>query len=124
MTDAERIYQLMVLTARADGRVDPRELAVADELVRETPELSELKDREGLALAARRLLKQKGLIGAVQELAIPISQEMRELAFTCCGRILAADGVVAGPELEVIGQLRRTFGYSLFEIERVVLKPR
>ena len=115
----------MVLTALADGRIDPRETDVAARLVRETAELQALSDRGQLSKDARELLKRKGLIGAVQELAVAIGDaRSRELAVVCCARVLAADGVVAGPELEVMGQLRRSMGYSVEELEHIIASSR
>ena len=114
MTDAERIYQLMVITARADDTVDPREAKAIAAIVGDTPDLQRLPDRGGLARAARELLDAKGLAAAVREVAAPIAgDDARKLAVRCCTRVLAADGVVARAELELIGQLRRAFGYTL-----------
>ena len=121
MNDAERIYQLMVLTARADETVDPREARAIAGIIRDTDELQDVGDRAALARAARALLERKGLIAAVREVATPIAAaDARLLAVRCCARVLAADGVVAGAELEVMGQLRRCFGYSVEEIEEII----
>jgi hypothetical protein len=124
VTDAERIYQLMVLTARADDTVDPRESRVMAEIVTDTPELHDLGERAALTRAARGLLESKGLIAAVREVAMPIVEpDARLLAVRCCARVLAADGVVAGAELEVMGQLRRCFGYTVEDIEDILMDP-
>ena len=121
MTDAERIYQLMVLTARADDTVDPREARAMAEIVTDTPELQYLGDRAALTRSARGLVERKGLIAAVREVAMPIIEPAaRLLAVRCCARVLAADGVVAGAELEVMGQLRRCFGYTVEDIEEIL----
>jgi hypothetical protein len=86
----------------------------------DTPELHGL-DRAALTRAARENLERKGLVTAVRELAAPMTDpKARLLAVRCCARVLAADGVVAGAELEVIGQLRRSFGYSVDEIEEIL----
>ena len=77
MTDAERIYQLMVVTARADETVDAREARVMVGIVNDTAALQELGDRAALTRAARSLL-------------------------------------------EVMGQLRRCFGYTVEEIETII----
>ena len=77
MTDAERIYQLMVVTARADETVDAREARVMAGIVNDTAALQELGDRAALTRAARGLL-------------------------------------------EVMGQLRRCFGYTVEEIETII----
>ena len=77
MTDAERIYQLMVVTARADETVDAREARVMVGIVNDTAALQELGDRSALTRAARSLL-------------------------------------------EVMGQLRRCFGYTVEEIETII----
>lgn len=124
MTDAERIYQLMVLTARADETVDPREARVMSAIVNDTPELHAL-DRGALTRAARGALDRQGLVGAVRELAAPIADPgARLLAVRCCARVLAADGVVAGAELEVMGELRRCFRYTVEEIEEILTAQR
>jgi hypothetical protein len=120
VTDPERIYQLMILTACADGRVDRRESSTMSRLLSHTPELHAVRNQKKLARAARDLLERRGLIGAVQELAIPIAAELHPLTVACCARVLAADGVVAGAELEIMGQLRRTFGYALHDIEELI----
>jgi len=77
VTDAERIYQLMVVTARADETVDAREARVMVGIVNDTAALQELGDRAALTRAARSLL-------------------------------------------EVMGQLRRCFGYTVEEIETII----
>jgi len=77
VTDAERIYQLMVVTARADETVDAREARVMAGIVNDTAALQELGDRAALTRAARGLL-------------------------------------------EVMGQLRRCFGYTVEEIETII----
>ena len=121
MTDSERIYQLMVLTARADETVDPREARVMASIVQQTADLQGLSDRAGLARAARVLLDQNGLAAAVGEIAGPIVDPgFRELAVQCCARVLAADGAVATSELDLMTALRRSFGYTVEEIERIL----
>ena len=121
MTDAERIYQLMVVMARADETVDAREARVMAGIVNDTAALQELGDRAALTRAARGLLERKGLSAAVRDLATPISAaNSRLLAIRCCARVLAADGVVADAELEVMGQLRLCFGYTVEEIETII----
>jgi len=77
VTDAERIYQLMVLTARADETVDAREARVMAGIVDDTAELQGLGDRAALTRAARSLLERKGLIAAGRpQYVVRIDREM------------------------------------------------
>jgi tellurite resistance protein len=121
MTDGARIYQLMVLTAIADGHLDTAEQSTAARLLHETPELQGIEGRPALAKAARELMDRTGLAAAVEEIAAPIQDPAaRRLAIVCCGAMLKADGRFALEEVAVMSQLRRTFGLSIEEWERMI----
>ena len=115
------IHGLLVLTAWADGRIVEPELAVEQAILDDVPELAALEDRRGLGAAAKRALDELGLDAAVAQIAEPLRErEDQELAFICCVRILEADGVIAPEEFRVLRILRRLFGFSQDEVNRLI----
>jgi len=111
----------LVLTAWADGRIVAPELLVENAILGEVPELTALYDKRGLADAAKRALDELGLDAAVAQIAEPLrAREDQELAFVCCVRILEADGVIAPEEFRVLRILRRLFGFTQDEVNRLI----
>ena len=47
-------------------------------------------------------------------------REDQELAFVCCVRMLEADGVIAPEEFRVLRILRRLFGFSVDDVNRMM----
>ena len=118
---ARSIHGLLVLTAWADGRIVVPELEVEQKILDDVPELAALDDRRGLGDAAKRTLDEMGLDAAVAQIAEPLrAREDQELAFTCCVRILEADGVIAPEEFRVLRILRRLFGFTQDEVNRLI----
>ena len=118
---AESIYGLLVLTAWADAHLHPAELLEEHEILGEVPELAALPDKPGLADAAKEALDQLGVGPAVAKIAEPLqTPEDQELAFTCCVRILEADRVIALEEFRVLRVLRRLFGLTQPQIDRLL----
>jgi uncharacterized tellurite resistance protein B-like protein len=115
------IHGLLVLTAWADGRIVAPEIAMEQVILDELPELAALEDRRGLGDAAKRTLDELGLDAAVAQIAGPLqTREDQELAFVCCVRILEADGVIAPEEFRVLRILRRLWGFSQDEVNRLI----
>jgi len=118
---ARSIHGLLVLTAWADGHIVAPELLVEDAIVGEVPGLAALYDKRGLADAAKQALDELGLDAAVAQIAAPLrTREDQELAFTCCVRILEADGAIAPEEFRVLRILRRLFGFTQDEVNRLI----
>lgn len=118
---ARSIHGLLVLTAWADGRIVAPEVLVEHAVVAEVPELTYLYDKRGLADAAKRALDELGLDAAVAQIAEPLrTRADQELAFLCCVRMLEADGVIAPEEFRVLRILRRLFGFTEDEINRIM----
>ena len=118
---ARSIHGLLVLTAWADGRIVVPELEVEQKILDDVPELAALEDRRGLGDAAKRTLDELGLDAAVAQIAEPLrAREDQELAFTCCVRILEADGVIAPEEFRVLRILRRLFGFTQDEVNELI----
>ena len=118
---ARSIHGLLVLTAWADGRIVAPEVLVEHAIMAEVPELAALYDKRGLADAAKRALDELGLDAAVAQIAEPLgTREDQELAFVCCVRMLEADGIIAPEEFRVLRILRRLFGFSVDEVNRMM----
>ena len=118
---ARSIHGLLVLTAWADGQIAAPEVLVEHAILAEVPELAALNDKRGLADAAKRALDELGLDAAVAQIAEPLrTRQDQELAFLCCVRMLEADGVIAPEEFRVLRILRRLFGFSLGEVNRIM----
>jgi len=118
---ARSIHGLLVLTAWADGQIVAPEVLVEHAILAEVPELAALYDKRGLADAAKRALDELGLDAAVAQIAEPLrTRQDQELAFLCCVRMLEAHGVIAPEEFRVLRILRRLFGFSLGEVNRIM----
>jgi hypothetical protein len=118
---ARSIHGLLVLTAWADGRIVAPEVLVEHAVMAEVPELAALYDKRGLADAAKRALDELGLDAAVAQIAEPLrTREDQELAFVCCVRMLEADGVIAPEEFRVLRILRRLWGFSVHDVNRMM----
>lgn len=120
-TRARRIYELMVLTAWADGHVHPTEATAIREIAAALPELKDLGDRLEISRAAKERLDQKGLDAAVREAAMDLADPAeRELAFRCCAKVLEADGEVEGEEAEVLAILQEVFSLTSEDVQRLL----
>lgn len=121
MSDSARIYQLMVLTAWADGHLHALEQRMAGHLLLEVPSLRGLEGRDQLAKEALALLSKAGVRGAVDELASGLDGYAAQRdALTCCARVLAADGRIAVEEFAVISVLRQRFAFSVEDVQRIL----
>jgi uncharacterized tellurite resistance protein B-like protein len=115
------IYGLLVLTAWADGLIHPNEILVEHAILDELPELKALDDKRGIANEAKATLDENGLDAAVADMAAPLSaREDQELAFSCCVRILEADGIIAPAEFRVMRILRRLWGFTQDDVNRLI----
>jgi uncharacterized tellurite resistance protein B-like protein len=121
--DAARIYQLMVLTAWADGHLHELEQRMAGHILLDAPELHGLQDRDGLAKSALDKLESLGIRAAVEEVSsgLTTAREQR-LAIVCCARVLAADGRIAPEEFAVISQLRQKFSMTVTEVRAILVE--
>jgi hypothetical protein len=124
MTHEERarsIYGLLVLTAWADGLIHPNEILVEHAILDELPDLKALEDKRAIAGEAKTTLDEKGLDAAVQAMAALLTaREDQEMAFSCCVRILEADGIIAPPEFRVMRILRRLWGFTQDDVNRLI----
>jgi uncharacterized tellurite resistance protein B-like protein len=121
LSQASSIYQLMILTAWADGQLDAAEALVTHDLLARMPELQRVSERDELARAAKEKLDSLGLVAALTDAARGLRDDaQREQAFLCCARVLEADGKIALEEFRVLGTLRQLFGLSDEAVERLL----
>ena len=121
--DAHRIYQLLVLSMWADGRVDDAEQHALRALLATAPLADVGAEAERLALEARALLDSSGLSAAVTEIAGGLrDRPAQELAFVSCARVLEADRHIAQQEFQVLARLKAQFGLGAADVARL-LRP-
>jgi uncharacterized tellurite resistance protein B-like protein len=121
MTAAPRIYQLMVLTAWADGKVQPGEALAVQRIAASEPALSGLGNRGELARAIRESIDRQGVEASIREAASAIVDRAdRELAFRCCARVLHADGDLAAEDAEALATLQEVFALSGADVQRLL----
>ena len=121
MSSAPRIYQLMVLTAWADGKVQPGEALAVQKIAATEPGLAGLGNRGELARATRESINRQGVEAAIREAASAIADRAdRELAFRCCARVLHADGDLAAEDAEALATLQEVFDFSSADVQRLL----
>ncbi|HUJ28414.1 MAG TPA: tellurite resistance TerB family protein [Myxococcales bacterium] len=122
--NARALYELMMITAWADGRLDMSETLVAEAVVNDVPEIMAVPDRREISQRARQQLQQHGLREALKQAAANLGEAWhRELAFICCARVLEADGIIAQEEFTVLIELRKLFGLKPEDVQRLLTKP-
>jgi uncharacterized tellurite resistance protein B-like protein len=118
---ARRIYELMVLTAWADGHVEAAEALAVHEMVAEHAAFKEIGSKSEISRGVKALIDAKGLDAALLEIAGGLTlREDRELAFRCCARVLESDGEVAAEEAEALADLQEAFGFSGEDVKRLM----
>jgi tellurite resistance protein len=117
---AKRIYELMVLTAWADGKVEASEAMVVHELVSE-PAFKAIGSKSELSKAVKARIDAQGLDAALRELAAALEDRSdRELAFRYCAKVLDADGEVGAEEAEVLATLQELFSFTPDDVKRLM----
>ena len=118
---AQRIYQLMVLTAWADGKVEASEALVVHEVVSSIAELKEVPKKGELSKGVKARIEAVGLDAALRELAAGLADTAhKELAFRSCAQVLEADGDVDQAEAEVLGTLQELFSLGPADVKRLL----
>lgn len=120
---ARAVYELMMITAWADGRLDMSETLVAEAVVNDVPEMQSVHDKREVSQRARQRLQEHGLREALKQVAAELGEAWhRELAFVCCARVLEADGIIAQEEFTVLIELRELFGLKPEDVQRLLAK--
>jgi hypothetical protein len=121
MVDAKRIHELMVLTAWANGKVEPSEALALHKLVASNPHLHALPDKPETAKKMKARIDEVGLDPAVREVAAAVADRSdREIAFSLCARVLDADGDLSLEEADVLSSLQEVFGFSGEDVTRLM----
>jgi uncharacterized tellurite resistance protein B-like protein len=120
MRNARQIYELMVLTAWADGRVQPEEALAVHRIVAGDAAFAQLANKGEISRAVKARIDEQGLESALRETASAIPEDDRELAFRYCARVLNADGEMVAEDAEVLGSLQELFGLSGEVVKRLM----
>jgi tellurite resistance protein len=114
---ARRVYELMVLTAWADGKVEPNEALTVREIVAGFPDIG---NKSELSRAVKKRIDEKGFEDALRETAAAVTDRAeRELAFRCCARVLNA-GEMDAADLEALASLQELFSLSGEDVKRLM----
>ena len=118
---ARKIYELMVLTAWADGKVEAAEALAVHEVVTSDPAFKDIGSKSEISRSVKARIDEKGLEDAIRETAHGLdAREDRELAFRCCAKVLDADGDVAAEEATALATLQELFGLSGDDVKRLM----
>jgi hypothetical protein len=124
MPDVERsrrIYELIVLTAWADGKVAAAEALAVHEIVARVPALRDIGSKSELSKGVKARIDAQGLDAALREAAAAIvEREDRELAFRCCARVLDADGGLGAEDADALATLQELFAFSGDDVKRLM----
>ncbi len=121
MNDPQRIYELIILTAWADGRIEPAEALAVREIVASQPAFAALARRGDVTRTTKQKIDQIGLDAAVRETAAALTTRAdQELAFRCCARVLDADKDMQAEEAEVLATLQELFAFSPADVKRLL----
>jgi uncharacterized tellurite resistance protein B-like protein len=120
MQDARRIYELMVLTAWADGKVQAEEALAVHRIAAADPAFAQVGNKSEISRAIQKRISEKGLDASLREAASAIAEADRELAFRCCARVLSADGDLAVEDAQVLDTLQELFSLSGEAVKRLM----
>jgi tellurite resistance protein len=119
---AKHVVELMVLTAWADGRFVGSEAIAIHKLSAGLPELRDVGPTDEICARAKERLDRVGMEASVREAAQGLrTAKYRELAFQCCAKVSAADGLFVPEESAVLSQLQDLFGYSTEDVKRLLV---
>ena len=118
---ANSIYQLMVLTAWADGKVEASEALAVHEIVGSSPIFKDIGSKSDLSKAIKARIDQQGIDAALRETAAVLKDRTdQELAFRFCAQVLDADGEMGAEEAEALGTLQEVFALSGEDVKRLM----
>jgi hypothetical protein len=119
---AQRVVQLMVLSAWADGVVAGSEAIAIQKMVSGIPLLHQVGPIAELCRDTRTQMVEDGLDHCLIAAAGALrDREYRELAFQCCARVMGADNVLAIEEEEVLKKLQQLFALSSDDMRRLLV---
>jgi uncharacterized tellurite resistance protein B-like protein len=117
---AERVVELMVLAAWADGRVEGSEAIAIQRLVATCPLLEHLGPIGAIGNTTRARLRERGMDACLAEACAALKDvEYRELAFQCCARVMGADRAFPVEEESVLDRVQSLLGIDAHAAERL-----
>jgi hypothetical protein len=116
-----QVFRAVVLAAFADGKPGLEELKMIKELVALHPDFARFHKPQELVLETYQLIKEHGTEALLDQIAQGLPQrEYQELAFQLAAKVVAADGVTAGGEAMLLGELQERFGFSHADVLRLL----
>jgi tellurite resistance protein len=121
MPDAKRIYELMVMTAWTDGKVEAKEALAVHDIAQAMPDFKALEGKAELSKKMKARIDEIGLDAAVREKAAEVTDRLdQEMAFRFCARVLNADSDLSLEEANVLSALQEVFGFSGEDVKRLM----
>lgn len=119
---AAAIFELMIMTALADGRVEGAEALAIRKLLETTEALQGFGSTAEIGKQVRNRVQLLGLEESVRGAAARVEdREHQELAFQCCARVMGADGNFAGEEAQMLALLQEAFGLGTEDVRRLLV---
>jgi tellurite resistance protein len=121
-SEAERVIELMILAAWADGRVEGSEALAIQRLVAGSPLLLHVRPIADIGADTRVRLREKGMDRCLEEAcdALP-DRAYRELAFQCCAKVMGADRAFPVEEESVLRKLQALLGLDAADAGRLLV---
>jgi tellurite resistance protein len=121
-SEAERVIELMILAAWADGRVEGSEALAIQRLVAGSPLLLHVRPIADIGADTRVRLREKGMDSCLAEAcaALP-DRAYRELAFQCCAKVMGADRAFPVEEESVLRKLQDLLGLDAADAGRLLV---
>jgi uncharacterized tellurite resistance protein B-like protein len=121
-SQAERVVELMVLAAWADGRVEGSEAIAIQRLVSTCPLLEDLGPVAAISHATRARLGARGMEACLAEACAALKDvEYREVAFQCCAKVMGADRAFPAEEESVLDRIQALLGIDAHAAERLLV---
>jgi tellurite resistance protein len=121
-SQAERVVELMVLAAWADGHVEGSEAIAIQRLVSTCPLLEHVGPIGKISDATRARLRERGMEACLQEACAGVKDvEYRELAFQCCAKVMGADRAFPAEEEGVLERIQALLGVDAHAAERLLV---
>jgi uncharacterized tellurite resistance protein B-like protein len=119
---AERVVELMVLAAWADGRVEGSEAIAIQRLVSTSGLLEHVGAIATISDATRARLRERGMEACLEEACAALKDvEYRELAFQCCARVMGADRAFPAEEESVLDRIQALIEIDGHAAERLLV---
>ena len=118
---ARHVFELMILTAMADGERGGAEAKSVAGLRKTTPMLAALPDVATIGREIDERAKAAGVETASREVAGKITdRDVQETAFRLCAEVVQGDGRTDAAEATMLMLLQKVWGFSDDDCKRLV----